>query len=233
MPEVLKGSYLPVMAASRVLARNAAVWAAVKGLKCARGGERLGEDFGLVDAGDDDGDGLREAVVERFHGVDGTGAEDVAVAEGLHGEDAGSGFLGDGDDVLGERAEVGVHGVDGHLHGIEVEAVLGGDLEHAQVNLRVLVAGEADVAELAGGFGGHGGVDGAVFGEDAVGVFKAEDLVELDEVNHVGVEAAERLFELLVVVLGGAGVELGHEEGFLTVAVLKALPMRTSEMPSL
>ena len=59
--------------------------------------------------------------------------------------------------------------------------------------------------------------------EDAVGVFHADDFVELDEVDHVGLEAAEGLFELLVVLVGGAAVDLGHEEDLLAVAVAQGL----------
>ena len=68
---------------------------------------------------------------------------------------------------------------------------------------------------------GYGRVDRAVVGEDAVGVFHADDFVELDEVDVVGAEAGEGLFELLVVLGDGAAVELGHEEDFLAVAVLE------------
>ena len=106
------------------------------------------EDGGGVDAGDDDGDGLSEAVVQGFDGLDGFAVEDVVVAEGLHGEDADALLERDGDDFAGEGAEVGVHDVDGHLDGVEVEAVLLGGFEHAQVDGGVFVAGEADVADL-------------------------------------------------------------------------------------
>ena len=121
--------------------------------------------------------------MEGFDGVDGFAFEDEVVAEGLHREDADSLLEGDGHDLMREGAEVGVHDVDRHLHGVEVEVVLLGDFEHAEVDGGVFVAGEADVANLAGFAGGDGCVDGAVVGEDAVGVFQADDFVELDEVD--------------------------------------------------
>ena len=194
-----------------------------EGLKGAGGGEGLIEDGGGVDAGDDDGDWLGEAVVKGFDGFDCFAVEDVVVAEGLHGEDADALFEGDGDDFFGEGAEVGVHDVDGHLDGVEVEAVFLGGLEHAEVDGGVLVAGEADVADLAGLFGEDGGFDGSVGGEDAVGVFHADDFVELNEVDGVGLEAAERLLELLVVGVFGAAVHFGHEEDLAAVAVAEGL----------
>ncbi len=122
-----------------------------------------------------------------------------------------------------EGAEVRVHDVDGHLNGVEVEAVLLRDLEHAKVDGGVFVAGESDVANLAGLLRGDGGFDGAAWGEDAVGVFEADDLVELDEVDHVGLEAAEGLLKLFVVFVSGAAIHFGHEEDLLAIAVAKSL----------
>ena len=68
----------------------------------------------------------------------------------LHAQDADLSLHQLRQDQLLEAAEVGVHHVERHLHGVEVEAVLLRDLEHVQVDVRVLVAGEADVADLAG-----------------------------------------------------------------------------------
>ena len=77
-------------------------------------------------------------------------------------------FCATGITFFGERAEVRVHHVDRHLHGVEAEAMLLGDLEHVQVDLRILVPGEADVADLAGLLRLHRRVDRAIFGKDAV-----------------------------------------------------------------
>ena len=51
--------------------------------------------------------------------------------------------------LRGEAAEMRVHHVQRHLAGVEMEAVLRGHVQHAQVNRRILVAGEPDVADLA------------------------------------------------------------------------------------
>ena len=194
-----------------------------EGLEGAGGGESLVEDGHGVDAGDDDGDGEGEAVVEGLDGLDGVAFEDEGVAEGLHGEDADALLESDGDDVVGEGAEVGVHNVDGHLYGVEVDAVLVGHVDHAEVDDGVFVTGEADVAEFACLLGGESGFHGSARGEDAVGVFHADDLVELDEVDHVGLESAEGLFELAVECGGGASVDFGHEEDLGAVAVAEGL----------
>ncbi len=194
-----------------------------EGLEGAGGGERLVEDGHGVDAGDDDRDGEGEAVVEGLDGLYGVALEDEGVAEGLHGKDSDALLEGDGDDFVGEGAEVGVHDVDGHLDGVEVDAVLMGHVDHAEVDDGVLVAGESDVAEFAGLLGGESGFHGSAGYEDAVGVFHADDLVELDEVDHVGLESAEGLFELAVECGGGAAVDFGHEEDLGAVAVAECL----------
>ena len=89
---------------------------------------------------------------------------------------------------------------------------------------RVFVSSEANVADLAGLLSGDGGFEGSVGGEDAVGVFHADDFVELNEVYDVGLEAAQGLFELGVVGGFGPTVHFGHEEDFLPVAIAEGLP---------
>ena len=196
---------------------------AVERLEGAEGGEGLLDAGHGVHAGDDAGDGQGEGVVEELDGIREVGASDGSEAEGLHGEDADAFFLGDGDDLVLEGAEVGVHGVDGHLEGIEVEVVGAGDVQHVKVDAGVFVAGEADEAEFAGFAGGDGGREGGARGEDGFGVGHADDFVELNEVDDVGLEAAEGVFELGVEAFGGVAVGLGHEEDLVAVAVAEGL----------
>ena len=77
-----------------------------------------------------------------------------------------------------------------------VNPLLPRDLEHVQMDVRVLVPGEADVAELARLPGLDQRRVGAVLVEDAVRILVADDLVVLDQVDAVGLQAAERLVEL-------------------------------------
>ena len=88
--------------------------------------------------------------MKGFDGLDGVAFEDVGVAEGFHGEDADALLECDRHDLFGEGAEVCVHDVDGHLNGVEVEVVLLRGFEHAEMDGGILVAGEADVADLSG-----------------------------------------------------------------------------------
>ena len=87
---------------------------------------------------------------------------------------------------LAEAAVVRVHHVQRHLHRVEREAVRRGDGEHVQMDVRILVTGEADVAQLARLARLHERRVRAVFVEDAVRVVVAKDLVMLHEVDAVG-----------------------------------------------
>ena len=67
------------------------------------------------------------------------------------------------------------------------------DFQHVQMHGRVLVPGEADVAHLAGLFRVQHGGHGALVGEHPVGVFHAQDLVVLEQVEVIGLEAREAI----------------------------------------
>ena len=71
------------------------------------------------------------------------------------------------------------------------------DLEHVQMDARILVAGEADEADLAGLRASSERLHRAALGEDAVRVVEADDLVELHQIDVVGLEPPQRLVELL------------------------------------
>src|SRR6185295_11640820 len=118
-----------------------------------------------------------------------------------------------------KAAVMSVHNVERHLYRIEFEPVLLGYLEHIEVDARVLVTGKADVAELSR-FArlAESGI-GAVFVEDAMRILIAEDLVVLDQIDAVGLQATQRLFQLPRSFLFRAAVDFGHQEYFAPVAV--------------
>src|SRR6185437_4232660 len=125
----------------------------------------------------------------------------------------------DGNDFLFEAVVMGVHHVEGHLHAIEAEVVLVRRLEHLQVNLGAFVAGESDVTHLAGFFSRENGFERAAGREDALGILHADDFMELEQVEMVGLQPAQGYVELLRGRLLVAAVNLGHQEGFLAVAI--------------
>jgi hypothetical protein len=85
------------------------------------------------------------------------------------------------------------------------------------------VASEADVAHLARLPGFHSRLHGAARGEDALGVVHANDFVELQHINVIGLEPLERLIDLVGGSLGVAAVDLRHQECLLPIAVAQGL----------
>ena len=117
--------------------------------------------------------------------------QDDSVGHGLHAQHSDFLFYQLGDYQLAEAAEVRVHYVQRHLRGIEMKAELARDFEHVQMNVRVLVSSEADIAHFAGFTGFDQGGIGAVFIENAVGIFIAQDFVMLDQIDVIGLQALE------------------------------------------
>ena len=118
---------------------------------------------------------------------------------------------------------MGVHDVEWHLHGVKVEFAGAGFIEHAQVNERIFVAGEADETDLARLLCFQHGFHGAAFGENAVGVFQTDHFVELHQVDVIGLETLERLVDLAGGFRFGAAVDFGHEEDFVAITVGEGL----------
>ncbi len=123
-----------------------------------------------------------------------------------------------------KTAVVGIHDVERHLDRVEGEAVFIGHFQHVQMDKRILVAGEADVAQLARFFCFQEHLVGAVFVEDAVRVFEADDFMVLDEIDAVGLEPAKGFVQLPLRFPPGAAVDFGHEEYLVPVSVAERLP---------
>src|SRR6266436_819390 len=181
---------------------------------------QVGKGFAAVD---DDAGGQAHGVAETLDGRDGVALEEYSGAHGFHAEDTNFIFHEDGKDFFLETFVVGVHGVEGHLDGVEMKLMRGGSFEHVQVHRRIFVAGETDVADLAGFFRFEDGFHTAAGSEDALRVGDANDFVELEKINVVGLKAAQRFIELRCGGLAGLAIDFGHEEGLLTVAVAQRL----------
>ena len=80
-----------------------------------------------------------------------------------------------------------VEAVERQLTGIEREV----EREHSQVNLRVLVAGEADVSDLALGFRAFERLDHATSREMALRIIVVHALVNLPEVQMIRSQAPQ------------------------------------------
>jgi len=86
--------------------------------------------------------------------------------------------------------------------------------EHRQVNARPLVAGEPEEADLTLFPGAHQRLDHSVGCEVTFGIVVVDALVDLPQVQVVGLQAPQRLFELTHRFDPTAAVraDLGHEE---------------------
>jgi hypothetical protein len=116
-----------------------------------------------------------------------------------------------------------IHHVDGHLHSVEVKCMLVCRLKHAQMHAGILVASEADLADCAGLLCLLNSLDRATRGEDYIWIVKANDLMELQEINHFGLQTSQRLLNL-----PGRGVlippiDLCHQEYLLSIAIAERL----------
>ncbi len=135
----------------------------------------------------------RQRVAQALDRRDGARLQNDAVGDRLHAEHADA----PGDELRqhdpAEAPIVRVHHVERHLHRVEGEAVGFGDGKRVQMDVRILVTGEADVAQLAGLARLHERRVRAVVVEHAVRVLVAKYLVMLHQVDAVGLEAPQRL----------------------------------------
>src|SRR6266850_1329482 len=180
----------------------------------------VGEGFAT---GDDDAGGQAHGVPETLDSRNRIALEQESGAHGLHAKDANFVFHKDRQNFLLETLVVGVHGIEGHLDCVEMKLTGDGGLEHFKMHVRVFVAGETDVTDFAGFFRFENGFHSPGGGEDALRVGHANNLVELEKIDVVGLEAAERLVELHGGGFFRLAVDFGHEEGLLAVAVAQRL----------
>src|SRR6266568_3974551 len=89
---------------------------------------------------------------------------------------------------------------------------------------RILVPGEADIPEFARGtrFAQRGVC--ALGIEDPVRILEAYDFVVLDQIDVIGLQAAQRFVELSLRLSLRPAVDLRHQEHLLPIAVAKRLP---------
>src|SRR2546429_163706 len=87
------------------------------------------------------------------------------------------------------------------------------------MDIRTLVARETDEANLACLLRLQDGLHPSTFGKNAIRVGVANHFVELEQIEPVSLESAQRLVNLTRGGGFGAPVDLGHEKRFLTIAV--------------
>src|SRR5258708_5435925 len=87
------------------------------------------------------------------------------------------------------------------------------------MNVGTFVAGESNVANLAGLLRFAHGFHRSALGKNAIRIVFANHFVELQKIDAIGLQAAQRLADLARSRSFGAPVDLGHEKCFLPIAV--------------
>src|ERR1039458_5873059 len=123
-----------------------------------------------------------------------------------------------------ETPKMRIHYIQRHLHGVEAEFVSGSDLQHPEMNERILMAGKTDVTDLPCLPGVHHGFDRPAGCKDSVRVFQSDDLMQLHQINSIRLQPLQGFINLPRGRRLGAAVALGHEKDFLAVAVTQSLP---------
>src|SRR5208282_5541111 len=158
--------------------------------------------------------------LDRLHGL---ARQNHSAPHRFHAEHSNSFFYKNRQNLMLETVEMGVHDVQGHLHRVELKSMLRSHCQHPKMDRRVLVTRKSDVTNLAGLPGLDHRFHATTRPKDALGVFHSNNLVELQEINVVGIQAPKGFLNLLA----GGGfrppIYLGHEEDLLPVAVTQGL----------
>src|ERR1022692_1971619 len=91
------------------------------------------------------------------------------------------------------------------------------------MNVRVLVAGESDVANLARFPRLHNRFIGPALREYAIGIIEANDFVMLHQINMVGLQAFQTSFNLPRRNFFRAPIDFCHQKDLAAIAVLQGL----------
>src|SRR5256712_4248503 len=191
--------------------------------KTAGGVQCLLEHRERVTARDHDARRHDHGIVEAFDGRHCAAHQDERIAHRLHPQHANVLRDQHGHHLLLEAVVMGIHHVQRHLHRIEREPVRPGGVEHPEMDGGTLVAGESDIADLPCALRRHHRLQRAVRPEHTLRIRHPDHLVELHEVDAVGLEPAQRLIDLLRRRLPVATVDLGHEKHFVAIAVAQRL----------
>src|SRR5205807_696611 len=87
------------------------------------------------------------------------------------------------------------------------------------MDIRTLVAREADEADFTRLFGLEEGLHPSAFGENTIRIGVADDFMELEQIDPLSLKATQRLVDLIRSCSFGASVNLGHQKCFLAITV--------------
>src|SRR5882724_1527926 len=91
------------------------------------------------------------------------------------------------------------------------------------MDVRTLVACEADEADLARLLRLQDGLHTSAFGKNAIRIGVANHFVELEKIDPVSLKAAQRLVDLTSSGGFSPSIDLGHEKGLLAITVAQGV----------
>src|SRR5665811_2196876 len=94
---------------------------------------------------------------------------------------------------------------------------------HIQMNVRIFVTGESDVANLARFLGLQNGFHGSALRKYAIRIIEANDFMMLYQIDMVCLEAFQTCFDLPPSNLFSAAINFCHQKYLLTISVFQGL----------
>src|SRR5271165_2793604 len=185
--------------------------------------QRLLQNLERVATGDDHAGRQVHGVVQTFDRRGRLAVEDQFVPQRFHAEHSNPVLDQNRENLFLKAVEVRVHDVQGHLHSIEGELMREPGLEHLEMKCGALMTGKADVLYLSLFLSFENRFHASAAGEDPVRIGVPNDLMKLQQINVIGLQAAQRFIELLGSSFPGLPVDLGHEERLLPIAVAQRL----------
>src|SRR5579884_304905 len=91
------------------------------------------------------------------------------------------------------------------------------------MDLRDLVSGESDVANFSCLLRFHSSFHPAARCEDPLRIIHANDFVELQQIDVIGLKAAKRFVDLIAGRFRVAAIDFRHEESFLAITIAQSL----------
>src|SRR5262245_50912054 len=165
-------------------------------MECTNGFECLGENLQAVNSSDHNRRRQIERIMEALNGSHRMGLQEDAVGHALHSQDPDVTANQLGQDLLLKAPIVSIHQVEGHLDRVDFESAAFRDIQRVSMYRRIFVAGEPDVAKLAGIASREERRVRTMFIKDPMRVLESNHLMMLDQIDAVDLKAPQGLLEL-------------------------------------
>src|SRR5207245_6923867 len=147
--------------------------------------ERLVENFQAVDARYHGRGRQVERIMQALEGRHGFALEDEGIPHRFHSEHPDLVRDQARENLMLETPKMCVHDVQWHLHGVKAEFVGRSDLQHPEMNERVLMPSKSDVTDLSGSLGFYHDLDCTTGLEDLVRVLQTNQLMVLQQDEYI------------------------------------------------